>query len=205
MCVCVCVYLAMGFLSSPRFLTSTSEHTWLLYLAVKLLPVTLFYILVIVFNFSATRPPITAYIFYCQLFIPITLNVRSVQHYFQSANHVFLYLTWSVCDLWNLDMLQLIVPSFCLSPHFNTNIHSFFLELMFTLYPIFLVILTVVLIEMHASNIRIIVWIWKPFHKCFASFRRSWDPRSSVINAMASFLLLLSFKVVFISSNLPII
>ena len=197
----------MGFLSSPKFLTSVSnvfQNTpgSCTYLAVKLLPVTLFYILVIVFNFSATRPPITAYIFYCQLFIHITFNIQSIQHYFLSANHVFLYLTWSVCDLWNLDMLQLIVPSFCLSPHFNTNIDSFFLELMFTLYPIFLIILTVVLIEMHASNIRIIVWIWKPFHKCFASLRRSWDPKSSVVNAVASVLLLSSFKVVFLSSNL---
>ena len=35
------------------------------------------------------------------------------------------------------------------------------------------------------------------FHKCFSSLRRSWDPKSSVINAFATFLLLSSFKVCF--------
>ena len=52
---------------------------------------------------------------------------------------------------------------------------------------------------MHANNFRVIVCLWRPFHKCFSSLRRSWDPKSSVINAFATFLLLSSFKVCFLA------
>ena len=60
------------------------------------------------------------------------------------------------------------------------------------------------MIKMHASNFRIIVCMWKPFRKCFVSIRRSWDPRSSVINALATFLLLSSFKLFFLTNKLAI-
>ena len=32
------------------------------------------------------------------------------------------------------------------------------------------------LIELHARNCKVVVLLWKPFHKCFAHFRRKWDP-----------------------------
>ena len=181
----------------------TSKLTWLLYLALELIPVTAFYILVLIFNFSVTHPPFTAYIFYCQLFIHITFNVGFIKHSFQTyTNQSFLYLTLTVCDLWNLDMLRWVIPSFCLSPHFSTAIDSLFLDLIVAIYPMLLTLVTVILIEMHASNFRIIVCMWKPFHKCFVSVRRSWDPSSSVVNAIATFLLLSSFKGAFISFDL---
>ena len=176
-----------------------SRFAWPLYLALVLIPITVFYIVVIIFNFSATRPPITAYIFYCQLFGQIVSphNIHFLRHSFEAnSNHAFLYLTWTVCDIWNLDILRYVIPGFCLSEGF-TNIGALFLELVTAFYPPFLIIITVILIEMHASNFKVVVFLWKPFHKCFSSFRRTWDPKSSVINAFATFLLLSSFKVCF--------
>ena len=64
-----------------------SKFGWPLYLALVLVPITVFYILVIIFNFSATRPPIAAYIFYCQFFSQIfsPYNVRIVRHEFEGS------------------------------------------------------------------------------------------------------------------------
>ena len=76
------------------------------------------------------------------------------------------------------------------------------LELVAALYPLPLIFLTFILIEMHASNIRVVVYLWKPFHRCFTSVRRTWDPRSSVTNAFATLLLLSSFKVCFTTMNI---
>ena len=176
-----------------------SQYAWPLYLALVLVPITLFYILVIVFNFSATHPPITAYIFYCQLLPYIVHNILYIRHKFETyANHTFLYAALTVCDIWNLDFLRYIVPSFCLNERF-TNTEAAFLELISSFYPLILIILTLILFELHAYNCRIVVCVWKPFHKCFSSLqRRSWDPKSSVINAFATFLLLSSFKVCFL-------
>ena len=176
-----------------------SRFAWPLYLALVLLPITVFYIVVIIFNFSATRPPITAYIFYCQFFSQIVsqYNTHFIRHLFEvNTNRAFLYLTWTVCDIWNLDILRYIIPAFCLSEEFS-HLDALFLESLTAFYPLFLIFLTIVFIELHASNFRALVFLWKPFHKCFSLFRRTWDPKSSVINAFATFLLLSSFKVCF--------
>ena len=179
-----------------------SQYAWPLYLALVLVPITLFYILVIVFNFSATHPPITAYIFYCQLLSYFVRNILYVRHQFETyANHTFLYAALTICDIWNLDVLRYIIPSFCLNESF-TNTEAAFLELISTFYPLILILLTLILFEFHAYNCRIVVCVWKPFHKCFSSLRRSWDPKSSVINAFATFLLLSSFKVCFVVLSL---
>ena len=179
-----------------------SQYAWPLYLALVLVPITLFYILVIVFNFSATHPPITAYIFYCQLLSHIVHNILYIRHRFESnTNHTFLYAALTVCDIWNLDVLRYIIPSFCLNENF-TNTEAAFLELITSFYPLILIFLTLILFELHAYNCRIVVCVWKPFHKCFSSLRRSWNPKSSVINAFATFLLLSSFKVCFIVFSL---
>lgn len=172
-----------------------SKLTWLLYLALELLPLTAFYILVIIFNFSATKPPFTAYIFYCQLFTQIPDNIPFIHQSFKlQTNHIFLYLVLTICDVWNLNILRYIVPKFCLSEKLSA-LDSVFLELITAFYPIVLIIVTYTAIEMHARNCKIFVWMWKPFHKCFVSIRRSWDPKSSVVNACTSFLLLSSFKI----------
>lgn len=57
-----------------------SKFAWPLYLALVLIPITLFYILVIIFNLSATHPPIAAYILYCQLFAQTVSNFRFMRH-----------------------------------------------------------------------------------------------------------------------------
>ena len=179
-----------------------SNH-WLLYLTLQLLPLTLFYLLVIVFNFSATRPPITAYIFYCQLFTQIPDAIPFIKNLFkQNTNqNWFLYVTWTVCDVWNLDVLRYVIPPFCLDENLGAT-ESVFLELIVVLYSILLTIVTFIVIEMHASNFRVIVWLWKPFHKCFVRFRRTWDPRSSILHAFITFLLLSSFKTALVTYKL---
>ena len=178
-----------------------SAIAWPLYLALVLLPITSFYLFVIVFNFSATHPPITAFVFYCQLFT-LFMSDPHVRYPFEvNINHIFLYTTLTICDVWNLNMLRYTIPSFCLNEHL-TNIDAAFLEMIAAIYPVFLILLTIVLIEMHANNFRVIVCLWRPFHKCFSSLRRSWDPKSSVINAFATFLLLSSFKVCFLAFSM---
>ena len=179
-----------------------NKYAWPLYLALVLLPITLFYFLVIIFNFSATQPPVTAYTFYCQLFVQVIHILYAIKHHYETkANKTLQTLTWTVSEIWNLDMFRYVVPGFCLDERL-TNIDAILLELVAALYPLLLIFLTFILIEMHASNVRVVVYLWKPFHRCFTSVRRAWDPRSSVTNAFATFLLLSSFKVCFITTNI---
>ena len=62
--------------------------------------------------------------------------------------------------------------------------------------------LTYVCIKLHDNNFRPVVWLWKPFHRHFAHFRRRWDSTASIINAFTTFLLLSFSKILFVSFTL---
>ena len=85
-----------------------------------------------------------------------------------------------------------------MSESINTY-HALFLDYIPGFYPMVLIFFTCILIELHSSNFKLIVLLWKPFHKCFVRVRRSWDPKASMINAFATFLLLSFSKILFVS------
>ena len=55
-----------------------------------------------------------------------------------------------------------------------------------------LVVITIILIELHAQHFKVVVFCWKPFHGCFDKFGRNWSASDSFIHAFAS-LIFLSF------------
>ena len=70
-------------------------------------------------------------------------------------------------------------------------------------YPILLVILTYVLIELHDRNVRVVVWFLKPFQACLSFLGlHQRDMKSSVISTFASFILLSYVKFLSVSSDL---
>ena len=107
----------------------------------------------------------------------------------------------SLCGLWNLDFFRSIVPPFCVSPNMK-NLHAFALEYIEAFYPLILILITYICIKLHDHNFRPVVLLWKPFHRCFVYFRRSWDSEASIINAFATFLLLSFSKILFASFTL---
>ena len=42
-----------------------------------------------------------------------------------------------------------------------------------------------------------LVWLWRPFHRCFVRLRRGWDTNSDIIDAFITFLLLSYSKSMF--------
>ena len=69
-----------------------------------------------------------------------------------------------------------------------------------------LIILTWVCVELHGRNFRPLVWLWRPFHRCFVRLRRGWDTKSDIIDAFTTFFFLTYSKIfyqtlLFISSK----
>ena len=69
-------------------------------------------------------------------------------------------------------------------------------------YPLILILIMYISIKLHDHNFRPVALLWKPFHQCFAYFRRSWDSEASVVNAFAPLLLLSFSKRLFVSFTL---
>ena len=82
------------------------------------------------------------------------------------------------------------------------TLHVLFLDYAIAVYPLLLIVTSYVLVELHDHNFRLIVWLWKPFHRCFVSFRREWNIKNSLIDAFCTFLLLLYVKFLSVSFDL---
>lgn len=173
---------------------------WALYVFVTLLPITIFYFIIILLNINAAAPPLTAFVLYCQLFVTINQLYMSRQQilssYYYKCPAFQIALTLS--GLWNLDFGRYIVPPFCVSDRLTTH-DALLLDYASGFYPMLLILITYLLIELHGNNFKPLVMLWKPFHRCFSRIRRTWDSKASILNAFTTFLQLSLTKILFIS------
>ena len=163
------------------------------------------YFLVVIFHIRATSSPLSALVLISQI---VVYTVRGNVHlctYVANIVTGFPYVALQVllvlCGIWSLDFFRFVIPPFCVSSNIKT-VHALALEYLVAFYPIFLILLTYVCIKLHDNNFRPVVWLWKPFHRHFAHFRRRWDSKASIVNAFTTFLLLSFSKILFVSFTL---
>ena len=172
-----------------------STRQWLLYLALELVPSTVFYFVVILFNVRTTAPPYTAFVFFSQFFAFLYMIhpfIRLNLNFW--INKILLHSILTLVSFWNLDFFRHVVPPFCISSKL-TDLDVLLLQCISTFYPLLLVVLTFICIELHARNFRPLVILWKPIHKHLANCRRKLDPKSSMIAAFATFMSLSFSKI----------
>ena len=175
---------------------------WALYLFLVLFPITVFYIIVIIFNIRATAPPFTAFVLMCQIYCTIDLICVPLQMRLKGEQSlsVLIDIVRVLCGIWNLDFFRYLVPPFCVSSNLGT-MQALSLEYLHVIYPFSLILVTFICIELHAKNFTLIVLLWTPFHRVVTRLRRSLDPRASIINAFSTFLLLTSSKSIVITNS----
>ena len=82
---------------------------WALYLFVVLFPITVFYIIVIIFNIRATAPPFTAFVLMCQVYCTIELIHIPLQMRLEGIKSlsVIAKIVRGLCGIWNLDFFAM--------------------------------------------------------------------------------------------------
>ena len=128
------------------------------------------------------------------------MSVLGAQGTFTYSNRKSTVVVAALYELWNLSIFSVIVPSVCLTNHLRT-LQAFALEYVVAIYPLIVIVFLYVCIQLHASNFRPVVYCWKPSLKCFFRFRRSVDPKTSVIDAFATFALLSYVKLLFVAGK----
>ena len=180
-------------------------YGWVLYFFLELFPITVLYFLVVIFHIRATSSPLSALVFMSQIVVyTIRLNIplnMYVENLLTGFPYVAVKLLLVLCGIWSLDFFRAVIPPFCVSSNIKT-VHALALEYLVAFYPIFLISITYIFIKLHDNNFRPVVWLWKPFHRRFAYFRRRWDSTASIINAFTTFLLLSFSKILFVSFTL---
>ena len=146
-------------------------YSWMKYVAIAFGPLTVFLVLVLCCRISATSPKLYAFVTVSQaLSYPAT--VRLVLFLVNKKSYpgasIAVRIVLAIYGFWNLDFFRTLTPHICLKAD---TLLALALDYSIAFYPLALIIVTYVLIELHDHNFRVIVWTWRPFHKCFARFR----------------------------------
>ena len=194
--------------SPPLFLTcincTGASHGWIRALAVTYLPITVIFIVIITFAISFVSGPINSFIFFGQVTASNFYNIGSIASVLGAQDtFTFSYRTSTITiaaiyDVLSLNIFRYIVPPFCSTNHF-TRLQAYALEYIVAFYPLILILFLYICIQLHARNFSPIVYCWKPFLKCFLRIRRSVDPKTSIIDAFATFILLSYVKLLYVT------
>ena len=182
------------------------EHTnWLKFFMVALLPLTVFYVIVVIFKINLVSGEFSGSVFALQIFLS-PIQLRELNSWFHSKyilqgavtmGRIFL----SIFGVVNLDIFRDVYPHFCIGPNF-TILHVLSLDYIAALYPYFLMVLTYVLIKLYDRPYVFLVWAWKPFKWLFQKYYKKLNVRTSLVEVFATFVFLSSVKIIAVSTTL---
>ena len=180
--------------------TECSRANILYYLLLQYAPTTIIFLAILLFRCSIVSPPMSHYILYCNL-VQYGLKTGLGQYALFATTdmvHVVIKVMLTLNYILSLDPLYLISPPLCISDKLPA-IYVPMLDMIAALYPFTLVLLTYILIELHARDCKPIVAIWK-ISKCSKMFS-SWNS-GSLIQVFATLFFLSFIKLIGVSVEL---
>lgn len=181
---------------------SKYRHFWILNLLFQLTMVTLMYIIVILFQIKGTSSPLGVLIAYSQLFVNAIKDGAGLHlRLYCFFNRTLSIVVLSSLGIWNLDFLHFVIPPLCINDSIKP-INILLFDYIIALYPILLTVFAYVGIELHDKNYRIVVYLTLPVKTFFRCFHRNWNPKSTILNTLVTFMLLAYSKLLFVSINL---
>ena len=182
-----------------------ARYSWLLYIVAELIPIIAFFVVMASFNISATSAPMNAFVFFSQIVtIPYFHNPYALMFGYreQPSYKVLEALVSFPYSIWNLDFfVAAAVPGFCLYEGLGT-LDVIALKYLNAFLPLVLIILSYVLIELHDRNFRVVRWLCHPFRKCSKKIYKNRERKKSIIDVIATFLLLSYNKILYVSFSL---
>ena len=179
------------------------HYNWIKYLLIAYLPVTVLYLIVIVFKLNAVSPLMSTYIFTCQMISsPSFMVLASGYFYTQTDFSSTLGLTTMtfLYGVWNLDFFRLAFPPLCLHPSIST-LQMISLDYIIALYPLLLMFITYFLVKIHDHS-TIAQFLWKPMTQLLHWFHKESMTSISFIEVFCTFFLLSYVKILNTSLNL---
>ena len=181
----------------------TTPHSWWLYIAVAFLPLTAFIALILIFRISAASPELRAFVCFAQIFAaPIQMRIMLlISNYTPPLLGAVIKMYATLYGIWNLDFFRTVLPGICLH---LTTLQVLALDYLIGVYPMLLMVIAYILVELHGHGFKPVLLIWKPFHRLFAQVRREWDIQTSIVDAFVTFLILSTTKFFSVSFDLLI-
>ena len=154
------------------------------------------------FRISATSSALNGYVLVSQLVaVPVILRQLYSHNIHRSAtsygSQILIDVSIALYAVWNLDFFRSLYNPICLHPDLTTH-QVLTLDYAIAVYPLMLIFITFTLVKLH-DNFSFVVWLWRPFHKYLALFRKQWNIRSSLVSTLATFITLSYIKILNVS------
>ena len=171
-----------------------NSSDWIKYILITYVPVSLFYVIVLIFQINIPLSKIQGYVFFCQvLSSPIIGRMLAV--YFKGDSHSVIVnlvkVFGSQFAVWNLDLFRSLGFKICfrVSPLTVLSLNIFV-----AVYPLLLMMVTYILTTAHDNNFGPVVMVLKPFKALFSLYRSNWDVKTSTVGAFATYMFLSYIK-----------
>ena len=182
---------------------SDYKHNWIKYIAIAYVPLTIFFLAVIIFRFNAMSPSVTSFILVCQILsCPATSSLISVWDQFlikNSNNDPNIILAnirtlSAMYGVWNLDFFRMVYEPFCLHPSMSI-LQIMSLDYAIAVYPLVVIFFVYLLIKLH-ERFEMIQFLWRPATWLFTRVSKQWKTSNSLIQAFGTFILLSYVKII---------
>ena len=141
------------------------------YFFIQVIPVTIVYIVVIVFDIRLTNSPWSVFILYSQVIVSMLKYDRHLYSgllYITSGNKVAPFLVKIVLALygfWNLDFVPDILPPFCLDIPKDGK-HEIAYQYLVALYPLVLILFIYFGVHLYSRDVKCVVILWRAVTHC---------------------------------------
>ena len=185
--------------TSPKFKCMNCSNTFArysvtIYLLSELVPVTIFYFIILFFQINLTSAPMVNFIFYSQI-VHNAISYSGIDTLDQMKYSLSIASVFH--GIWNLNFFRYVTPPFCISPKLQI-IHIVYLQSISTIFPFFLIVITWIVIELYSRNcmiLRAVNKLLKYFIKAMHS------PNITAIDTFATFFLLSYTRLIFVLST----
>ena len=180
------------------------ELAWLWYVLGELGPLTVLFVVIIVFRPKLISPSMNAFLLLAQVYSMPNILAETKLGFSAVFSHNVdwpVYIQQVIYGMFNLQLSWVVSPILCLGP--GTNILTVFvLQYLTALYPLFLCVVFLVVLELHHYNCRPLVWLTKPIASCCIRFQYGCKLGASLIDCLASLFVLSFIKISNVSAFL---
>ena len=180
------------------------KSNWWKFVLAAFLPLTIFYLVILFFKVNVVSSRFQGFLFFSQMIsVPILIRalilVRYVSKDRNATAHMAVQSLATLYGIWNLDFFRSFNFGICLG---TDTLQTLALDLIVGAYPLVLMVISYILIELYDRNFWAFVIIWKPLRKLFSLFQENWNLRTSLIDSFATTLLLTNVKFQSVSFDL---
>ena len=155
-------------------------------------PLTAFYVLVFLLQVNVAASYMFSYVLYAQTVSLFSISIQNGLFLaFKSLGvaKILTQLLISSYNIWTLDILTIFMPPICINDEIGTAL-AISLQYIIALYPLLMILLSYLLVELYDRNFRVVVYALLPVRKCLSLLHVRFDPISSLLTTFATFFFL---------------